>query len=186
MSVKQHFEYLASYNQWMNAKLYASAAQLPSQVIHDEKGAFFGSIFGTLAHLWRADIIWLKRFAEHFASLHSLEPIRALTHPYDWTEEPYKDLATLRQARVGMDALIVALTVEASEHDYTQQVRYTDSKGGAHGNEFGHLMLHVFNHQTHHRGQVTTLLTQQGIDVGVTDLVMIFPDSATGGTRPSQ
>lgn len=68
MTLQQHFEQLATYNQWMNAKLYDAAGTLSDSELTEERGAFFGSIFGTLNHIAVADTIWLKRFATHASS----------------------------------------------------------------------------------------------------------------------
>jgi len=58
MSLKKHFELLASYNQWMNSKIYEAATCLSASDLTDDRGAFFGSILGTLNHILVADIIW--------------------------------------------------------------------------------------------------------------------------------
>ncbi len=63
MSLKQHFQLMASYNQWMNAKIYQAAGQLNGSELAEERGAFFGSVLGTLNHIVVGDTIWLKHFA---------------------------------------------------------------------------------------------------------------------------
>jgi len=65
MSQLAHFQLIARYNAWMNDKLYAAAGQLSPQTLSEDRGAFFPSILATLNHIALADIIWLKRFAEH-------------------------------------------------------------------------------------------------------------------------
>ena len=87
-------------------------------------------------------------------------------------------LAALRAARQSMDAVIVALCTEAGESDYVQPLAYANHPGQTFRRSFGALMQHFFNHQTHHRGQATTLLRQAGVDVGVTDLLALIPESA--------
>lgn len=64
MSLKQHFDLLASYNQWMNSKVYEATSQLTATDLAKDRGAFFGSILGTLNHIVVGDTIWLKRFAQ--------------------------------------------------------------------------------------------------------------------------
>ena len=65
MSISNHFRRMARYNQWMNGKIYAAALQMGEPALRENRGAFFGSVFGTLNHIMVADTIWLKRFAGH-------------------------------------------------------------------------------------------------------------------------
>jgi uncharacterized damage-inducible protein DinB len=174
MSLKSHFELMARYNQWMNAKIYDASSRLDTTALHADKGAFFGSVFGTLNHLLVADTIWLKRFAEHQPGLHSLDPVRPMPHPYSLSEPLHGDFKALRAARQAMDDVIVGFCVEAGDDDYARALNYTNRSGEVLIAPLGSLMQHFFNHQAHHRGQVTTLLTQAGIDVGVTDLVALL------------
>ena len=67
--------------------------------------------------------------------------------------------------------MLLGWTAGLTEDALRGTLRYVDMRGGAHAREVSALLMHVFNHQTHHRGQVTTLLSQAGQDVGVTDLV---------------
>ncbi|MEO5625487.1 MAG: DinB family protein [Dokdonella sp.] len=171
MPLKHHFEMMAAYNHWMNAKVYTASARLPEKEKHADKGAFFGSVFGTLNHLLVADTIWLKRFADHPAGFLALDAVRPLPHPDSLTEPVHARFDDLQRARFAMDDIIIALATEATDDAYAQTLTYANRAGEVFTNSYGELMQHVVNHQTHHRGQVTTLLSQAGIDVGVTDLV---------------
>ncbi|WP_404616012.1 DinB family protein [Rhodanobacter hydrolyticus] len=177
MSLKNQFELMAGYNRWMNDKLYAAASRLDAAAMHEDRGAFFGSVFGTLNHLLVADTIWLKRFADHPAVFRSLDRVRGLPHPYSLAEVLYPEFDPLREARRDMDETIVRLCAEATNDAYDQALTYSNRSGQVFVRKFGHLMQHFFNHQTHHRGQVTTLLSQSGIDVGVTDLSAMLPEA---------
>lgn len=176
MSLKTYVMRMAHYNQWMNEKLYAHAAALAPEVLHEDRGAFFGSIFRTLNHLMVADRIWLARFAEHPRRIAALEPVRAMPHPYALDEILFPDFDRLRAARVELDAIIRAAFDDVDEADLAVALSYRNRAGQAFVKRFGDLAQHFFNHQTHHRGQVTTLFSQLGIDVGVTDLVALIPD----------
>ena len=76
-----------------------------------------------------------------------------------------------------MDSVITHFIKEAQEEDFAYNLTYTNTKGKTFKKQFGHLVQHLFNHQTHHRGQVSTLLNQQGIDIGSTDLLMLIPET---------
>jgi uncharacterized damage-inducible protein DinB len=176
MSLKQDFELAARYNQWMNRRLYAAAAELDEAQWHADRGAFFGSIAATLEHILAADIHWLKRFAAAWPSLTSLDGVRVLPLPPLVRGITFPALSRLRTEREQVDQTLLAFTREAGEAFYEQPLRYVNSAGETHAKPCGLVLRHVFNHQTHHRGQATTLFSQFGIDVGVTDLSALIPE----------
>jgi uncharacterized damage-inducible protein DinB len=166
---------LAAYNASMNRKLYAAAAQLPHAELCADRGAFFGSLFGTLNHIVAGDMIWLNRFMGHPSRFHALQPLRDMPKPASLTQQFGADLPSLLDYRTRLDDLITALAAELSAADLEQALSYQNSRGVFCKN-FGSLLVHFFNHQTHHRGQASTLLSQAGIDIGVTDLLELVPE----------
>lgn len=176
MSAHSHFVLMASYNQWMDERLYDAAARLPTEALRRDRRAFFGSIIGTLNHLVVADTIWLKRFATLPANADRLAPIADLPKPSGLDQILFRDLDDLRERRRWLDSLIQSWIDELSARDLDAVLSYRNSRGKAFNKRLAHLLDHFFNHQTHHRGQATTLLTQAGEDVGVTDLLALLPD----------
>lgn len=166
---------MAAYNAWMNDKLYAAAARLPADEVMRARGAFFGSIFGTLGHLVVADTIWLKRFAADPAHLAALAELESWPMPTRVDRPPCNDLAALATRRRTLDALILRWTSMLDERALSRAIPYANLRGDRFSRPLLALLMHVFNHQTHHRGQATTLLTQAGEDVGATDLVAMPP-----------
>ena len=177
-TTRELFVLMAAYNEWMNAKVYQAASELSEQELTADKGAFFGSIFGTLQHIVVGDRIWLRRFADHPARPVALDPIRDLPVPTTLEERLFDDFDQLREHRSMLDTAIKRWSESLSETDLNRSFRYTNLKGVVTTKSFASLVLHFFNHQTHHRGQVTTLLSQSGKDVGVTDLLALIPDKA--------
>ena len=177
MDPLRHIQLMAQYNQWMNAKLYETAGKLPREELEKERGAFFGSLLGTLNHIMVTDIIWLKRMAAHPAAHRSLDPVRLRASPSALNEIPYRNFAELSDARKSLDQTILSWTTELSHADLDHALEYRNMKGVPARKLFGTLVLNLFNHQTHHRGQATTLLYQAGLDVGVTDLLAIIPEA---------
>ncbi|WP_306394028.1 DinB family protein [Telluria beijingensis] len=175
MPTREDIVLLASYNTTMNARVYAAAATLSANALHAERGAFFGSIMGTLNHLVAGDTIWLQRFQAHPANITALAAMKEIAAPTGLTHRYSDDIGVLREHRMRLDAIIEALAAEISDTDLAQPVSYRNSRGEFRKN-FGSLLLHFFNHQTHHRGQASTLLSQSGVDIGVTDLVAWIPD----------
>ncbi len=169
---------LARYNRWMNDKLYAVAATLSDDDRRRDRGAFFTSIHGTLNHILLADRVWLGRFKGVTVPDGYMGPggIRSLD------QELYRDFEELRKERALTDhelsAWISSLTHErlAAPLVYMRRGQRVESP-------LWWAVAHVFNHQTHHRGQVTTLLTQQGCDPGVTDLFAMLRDERGSARR---
>jgi uncharacterized damage-inducible protein DinB len=176
MDALKHIRLMAQYNQWMNARLYDAAARLSNEQLMQDRGAFFGSLLGTLNHLVVTDIIWLKRLATHPTGHSSLDPVRRAERPASLDHTLHHDLPALSAQRGSLDAIISAWTAELSAADLDHVLEYRNMSGTPRHKLFGSLVLHLFNHQTHHRGQATTLLYQAGIDVGVTDLVALIPE----------
>jgi uncharacterized damage-inducible protein DinB len=173
----QHLQVMADYNRWMNDKVYQAAAGLPCEELHADRKAFFGSIIGTLNHLVVADTIWLKRFARHSAGHPSLEPVKHLEDPQALNQLLFTELDALLARRQMLDQVIVEWTAALTEADLDTVMGYSNTTGIKAERNFYGLLVHFFNHQTHHRGQATTLLSQAGVDVGSTDLLALVPNS---------
>jgi uncharacterized damage-inducible protein DinB len=154
---------MARYNTWMNGKLYACCARLTDGERKQDMGAFFKSIHGTLNHLLLADRIWMGRFVG--------PPLM----PASLAEELYADFDELSRERTKMDAEIEAYVARLTDADLAVDLRYQSVLYGPRVTPMTAAIMHFFNHQTHHRGQLTTLLMQRGIDPGVTDLLAL-PD----------
>lgn len=179
MTTCNYFIMMAAYNEWMNAKLFAAARQLPPQELMADRKAYFGSIIGTLNHIAVGDTLWLKRFAAHPSRHPALEPIRALRTPASLDEVLFLDIESLCNYRKMLDEIIKQWAMTLTQEDLLHVLHYTNMKGVTANKCFSSLIMHFFNHQTHHRGQATTLLCQAGIDVGVTDLLALIPDEAS-------
>nr|WP_232091288.1 DinB family protein [Alteromonas macleodii] len=175
--MKSNFKLMAEYNKWINESIYSAASHLSRDSLSENKGAFFGSIIGTLNHILVADVIWLKRFASHpsnFSSLHSL----AMTPlPENLDSILFSDFAKLKNERNRLDDVILEFVNQLSDELLDSDLSYQNSNGVPFKKPFSHLIQHFFNHQTHHRGQISTLLFQSGIDLGVTDLLAKIPNA---------
>ncbi len=176
MTLPEHIVLMASYNAWMNAKLYEAAGKLSPQELAADRQAFFGSIFGTLNHMVVADTAWLKRFEAHPSRHAALDPVRRLAMPTTYDEVSFQEFGSLSDQRQRLDAIICEWAASLTEQDLEHVLPYASMKGVVSHKRFSSLVLHFFNHQTHHRGQATTLLYQAGQDVGVTDLLAVIPN----------
>ena len=153
---------LAAYNRWMNERLYALCAGLPDEERKRDRGAFFRSIHGTLNHLLLGDRIWLGRFRGEPFAVASLD------------QELYADFAELRAERAHTDREIDAWAASLAPADFEGTLHFASFVNPAPRSlPFWVAATHFFNHQAHHRGQLTTLLMQAGADPGVTDLIWL-------------
>jgi uncharacterized damage-inducible protein DinB len=178
----ENYRWLARYNAWMNERLYDACGQLPEQERLRDRGAFFGSIHRTLNHLLWGDRMWLQRFANQGLSFRALEP-SLLTLPAGAVHETvlYEDWDALRQARQQLDTAIERWTREMPAEFPATTMRYSNTRGIQREHPAWKALTHFFNHQAHHRGQVTTLLMQAGVDVGLTDLIAMSDEPGRVG-----
>jgi uncharacterized damage-inducible protein DinB len=153
---------MQTYNRWMNDRLYDCCGKLSDDERKRDVGAFFRSMHGTLNHLLLADRIWLGRFTGKPIVVKSLD------------QELYSDFAQLRAERNATDAAISDWSSSLAEADLAGELSYTSVVNPKpRVLPLWVAVTHFFNHQTHHRGQLTTLLAQRGIDPGVTDLIWL-------------
>jgi len=151
---------MAAYNRWMNEGLYGVCAALSDDARKADRGAFFRSIHGTLNHLLLADKVWMGRFTDRPFAVRSLD------------QELYADFAELRSERARMDAAIEAWARGLTDAILHGELVYTSiANPERRSSAMALCVMHFFNHQTHHRGQLTTLLSQLGVDFGTTDLI---------------
>ncbi len=175
MQFKDHLRLMATYNSVMNARLIDVITPLSDEALLESRGAFFGSVLGTLNHLIVADLMWLNRFRpQPYGQV--LMPLDALPKPKVLADLLYPTLAELIPVRTELDALYIRFIDQMSDDDIASPLSYHSATGGAFTKTVGLLLSHVFNHQTHHRGQITTLLNQMGLDIGVTDLAPLVPN----------
>lgn len=170
------FTLMADYNQWMNERLYAVCGALTADQLRENVGAFFGSILGTLNHIMVGDLLWLRRFSAHPAPATALERVPARPPIETLDQRLYNDLHALRNARSELDAIIVDWSHELTLDALAQSLAYRTTGGREQRRNFALLVQHFFNHQTHHRGQLTTLLSQRRLDPGDTDLLNLIPN----------
>ncbi len=160
-----HFQMLARYNRLANARLYEACAKLSEAELKRPRPAFFTSIHGTLNHILLGDRIWLARFEGGAAPSTGLDAIL------------YEDLAGLRAARVAEDARIEAFAAGLAPEFLGGSIDYVNNEGRRFDDPVDLLLTHLFNHQTHHRGQVTDLLMQTDTKPPVLDLHRVLkPD----------
>lgn len=153
-----YFQLMARYNRWMNQNLFSVCADIPDVDRRKDMGAFFKSIHKTLDHIFYGDTAWMDRFTG--------KPVGI-----DIGQEIHADFTSLTKAREAMDNTIIEWTDRLDDQWLRTDFEYTSNVDGKRRILPAWILVtHMFNHQTHHRGQVTTLVKQLGHDPGITDI----------------
>ncbi|HKJ22765.1 MAG TPA: DinB family protein [Gammaproteobacteria bacterium] len=161
-SLINYAQTMSRYNRWMNQRIYDACATLDDEERKRDVGAVFRSIHGTLNHILVADRVWMGRFAGDPVEFRALD------------EELCADFTELRAERQKQDEGIIAWSESLTVDELNGELTYTSTVSPrSRKYPFWFAVMHFFNHQTHHRGEATTVLSQTGIDPGVTDLILL-------------
>jgi len=172
------FRLFSEHNILMNQRIYDSASKLSASELNENRGAFFKSVLGTLNHILIGDIIWLQRFTSHSSSKQALSYISSLEKPKSLDSILYPEFDQLCLEREKVDSVIKRWINALSESDLEDSVRYKNMAGEESNKTYSSLISHLFLHQVHHRGQVSVLLSQYGLDFGDTDLIEIIANNS--------
>lgn len=160
-----HFRRLARYNRLANERLYATCSTLTDEERKRKRSGFFGSIHGTMNHILLGDRIWMARFEGGEAPSTNLDAIL------------YEDFGALKRARSAEDARIEAYIDALAPGTLSRDISYVNNEGRRFRDPVAVLVAHLFNHQTHHRGQVTAMLAGTDAPYPVLDLHrVLIPD----------
>lgn len=150
---------MTDYNAWMNERLFALCRSIDDAGRKADRGAFFGSIHRTLNHILYADLAFMSRFTGDPAVVPELGA------------DLHDDFEDLWQARAGLDKRMGAWSSTLTGPWLVEDLTYTSKVDGVTRTvPRWVLVTHMLNHQTHHRGQITTILSQMGLDMGTTDI----------------
>jgi uncharacterized damage-inducible protein DinB len=161
--MNDYFAMLARYNVWATDKLFEHVDALPEADYRRDAGLFFKSVHGTLNHLLVAEHeIWFERFAR------GVSPKRSLN------EEVETDRARLRERLLAAAPRWLPLIASFDAARWAGRLDYTTTRGVAQSLPFTATLGHVFNHATHHRGQVTAAMTAMGHACPELDMVWML------------
>lgn len=158
LDLHQHLRLMADYHAWALARLYAEVDALSDADYYRDCGQFFGSVHGTLNHLLLVEHLWQARLQ------HSVFPVNRLDEEVETARTPLKQ--RLSAFAAGWRPFVDALDAATIRGD----LQYRNVQGTAYTLPFATLVLHVFNHATHHRGQASIALLQLGRSAPVMDL----------------
>jgi uncharacterized damage-inducible protein DinB len=151
MTAITNFQLLANFNTWANTKIFSSCKELDDIEYKKDRRAFFSSIHGTLNHLLVVDRAYISRIKGKDHGLKSLDQIL------------YEKLFQLEEARIKEDKRLVDLVNSLSEKSIHKEIIYKGFETGNTTYTINMILITLFNHQTHHRGQIHNMLSQAGI-----------------------
>jgi uncharacterized damage-inducible protein DinB len=153
---------LASYNETTNKEMNKYISQITETQWNTEFNAYLPSIFKICNHLYIGDFNWLKRFSK----LRDFQYIKEgfFSREISFTMNAFKDPTEYIAKREYLDKAIKKFVNELTENDLEGHLKYTDSRGTEHNRNLGGLIIHMFNHQTHHRGMISIYLEMLGIN----------------------
>lgn len=164
---------MACYNQRMNLQLLSACSKLTQEQWQHDTQSFFPSVMHYWNHLLFGDLIMLSRIANSLPNLvdpELLQPLPKATAVDNIFASSLQEIMNLRKA---VDRVIAELASNLNDSDYSLTIEYTTTEGQQMSKKLGAYVTHLFNHQTHHRGQLSCVLSQFGIDYGCTDLPVI-------------
>ena len=161
---------LFAYDAWANRRSLGACAALTPEQFTQDLGSSFSSVRDTLAHIVGAQFVWLERF-------HGRVP-PGLLPPSD-----FPDLASLTARSGELQQSLTDYVNGLSAEDLAGKFEYRDLKGNAHSNVRWHVLQHLANHGTYHRGQVATLLRQLGVKPVSTDLIAFYRERAAAAAQ---
>jgi len=157
---------MTRYNRWQNAALIERVTAMSSTELDADRGAFFGSIRATLNHLLWGDRVWMHRLDGWAKPEGGIADSVTL----------YPTLAAWRADRERADARFVAWSDRIRPIHLRGDLRwYSGALDRTVSKPVALLVTHLFNHQTHHRGQVHAMLTAAGVTPEASDL-FAMPD----------
>jgi uncharacterized damage-inducible protein DinB len=161
--MKNVFQLLAEYNIQTDQDMIQIIDQLYPAKINQDVGAYYNSILGILNHMVLSIIYWVRRFAKYYPEIEPLLDDIPETPTASTADIVWSTMDDLKPIIAGLDQQIKRLVNELTEERYSDEIKYTSSKGGEGTMIAWKVLLHLFNHQTHNRGQIAIILDQFGI-----------------------
>ncbi|MGQ0813509.1 MAG: DinB family protein [Gemmatimonadota bacterium] len=158
---KRDIEVLFAYNRWANDQLLMAAAPLSRDDFASNAGASYGSIQGTFVHVLWVEWLWLQRW-------------RGESPKQFWAADDFPDLAAISARWTDVERQQTAFIELLAGEQLTRRVTYLNLQGERWEYPLAHMMQHVVNHSSYHRGQIVTLLRQLGKTPPATDFLVFF------------
>ncbi len=165
---------MARYNQTVNKLLFDQLATCDDERLTRETGSYFDNLLGLLNHILVSDLGWLVAYRDSNLDLPSLNsPILDFEHP-GWKNNLYNNLMDLKEHRDKIDTLFVEFVEETPNDVFNGEIEVTRSNGKSQRFPFGKVLMHLFNHQTHHRGAISQILDENEVGNDYSNLIQML------------
>jgi len=157
---------LYEYNAWADRRALEAASTLSKEQFTKPLGSSFSSVRDTLGHIYGVEWLWLERFQGRSPS--------ALPDANQFNE-----IESLKASWAEFEPVLLKFVRSLTQDDLDRVMEYKTMKFGIYRNPLWQSMLHLVNHGTYHRGQITTMLRQLGAQPILTDLMHFYRERAT-------
>lgn len=172
--MKELLKLMAAYNQKVDRDLFDLIEKADSALVTAESGSYFGNLLGILNHLLVSDLGWFCAYRDSNLDLPVLaSPVLEFQHP-GWAQNLYPELPPLRDHQERMDALFIDFIDETPAALFEGDIEVSRPNGRRYTFPFGKLVLHLLNHRTHHRGAISQILDENGVENDYSNLMRMF------------
>ena len=178
MSLVKNFRMMSLYNQRVNTQLMARCLPLSKESLNRDTHSFFPNVISYWNHLLFGDLIMMSRLASNNIGKLTSNDFTLFPTPKTPLDIYFTDLKALAMVRVKLDALIVSYCANLTDEECAALISYKTTEGDNITKVASDVTQHMFNHQTHHRGQLTCVMSQLGLDYGCMDLPVIVEEGS--------
>lgn len=178
LSLSKNFRMMSLYNQRMNTQLMNICLALSNDLLEKDTHSFFPNIISYWNHILFGDLILVGRLALNEIGMLSPQDLSVFPTPKSPQDTYYSTLSDIAVLRKQADELIMQYCTSLTEEDCEKFITYTTTEGVSITKAVADVTQHIFNHQTHHRGQLTCVLSQFGVDYGCMDLPVIVSEGS--------
>ena len=169
---------MSLYNERLNNQLIDCCATLSSETLNKDTNSFFSSVISYWNHILFGDLILLNRLAETELTNLKTKTLSNFPTPKTTKDIYQSEFSKFIPLRQQLDQLIIVFCTNLTEDECKKVFSYRTTEGQLVNKVVSDVIQHIFNHQTHHRGQLTCVLSQLGVDYGCTDLPIIVPEGS--------
>ncbi|MCJ7546067.1 MAG: hypothetical protein MUP30_04495 [Deltaproteobacteria bacterium] len=161
--MKELFQLLSKYNAQTNAEMIGILEQLTAEQISADVHSYYGSILGLLNHILVSDVFGIKRFCKQFPELQQIKAKLPVFRMEGWKDIIWQSLAVLKPIRTAVDEALKQACDLLTEKQYASILQYKNWDGKEMQKTVWLVFIHMFNHQTHNRGQIAVILDQMAV-----------------------
>ena len=178
VSLVSNFQMMAEYNKCINNQLINCCQLLSNDDLSKDTLSFFPNIISYWNHILFGDLILLGRLAKNEISSLTSNDFNELPTPKSPRDIYHENFTNIVVLRNQVDVLISQYCRDLTDEECDQTITYQTTENQTITKKVADVTQHIFNHQTHHRGQLTCILSQLGVDYGCMDLPVIVPDGS--------